>query len=144
MMTAAMAFFSITMTLSITGVRLTSLRPSAVLSLPSVVRSFTERRLTMASTPIVRYYDHSRLVYEVQARMRELRRGQDQEEENRRRLQEPAPGESKQSPGRKNRNPWGEPPQQTMNLAMATKICGAAHSGDSTREIEERNTEWTA
>ena len=28
----------------------------------------------MASTPIIRYYDHLRLVYEVQTRMRELRR----------------------------------------------------------------------
>ena len=27
----------------------------------------------MASTPIIRYYDHMRLVYEVQSTMRELR-----------------------------------------------------------------------
>ena len=28
----------------------------------------------MASTPIIRYYDHFRLVYEVESRMKEMRR----------------------------------------------------------------------
>ncbi len=32
-----------------------------------------ERQLTMASVPIVRYYDHLRFVYEVESRVRELR-----------------------------------------------------------------------
>src|SRR5579863_5182780 len=72
MMTAAMAFFSIALTLNLTGVRLSDLKASNLR--PSAIRSFMERRLTMASTPIVRYYDHLRLVYEVQARVRELRR----------------------------------------------------------------------
>ena len=57
----------------------------------------------MASTPIIRYYDHLRLVYEVQARMRELRRnsegtgGEEQQQQNR---TEPVPGQSKQNPGK--------------------------------------------
>jgi len=72
LMTAAMAFFSIALTLNLTGVRLSDLRLANLR--PSAVRSFMERRLTMASTPIVRYYDHLRLVYEVESRMRELRR----------------------------------------------------------------------
>jgi hypothetical protein len=71
LMTAAMAFFSIALTLNMTGVKLTDLRISNLR--PSAVRSFMERRLTMASTPIIRYYDHLRLVYEVESRMRELR-----------------------------------------------------------------------
>jgi len=76
MLTAAMAFFSIAMTLGLTGVRFSSLRLSSLRpgTFPSEARSFLERRFTMASTPIIRYYDHSRLVYEVQTRMRELRR----------------------------------------------------------------------
>ena len=60
LMTAAMAFFSIALTLNMTGVKLTDLRISNLR--PSAVRSFMERRLTMASTPIIRYYDHLRLV----------------------------------------------------------------------------------
>ena len=71
MMTAAMAFFSIALTLNLTGVRLTQIRLSDLR--PTAVRSFMERQLNMASVPIIRYYDHLRLVYEVQSRMRELR-----------------------------------------------------------------------
>ena len=72
LMTAAMAFFSIALTLNLTGFRLSNVRLSDLR--PTAVRSFMERRLTMASTPIIRYYDHLRFVYEVESRMRELRR----------------------------------------------------------------------
>jgi hypothetical protein len=34
---------------------------------PTAVRSFMERRLTTASVPIIRYYDHLRFVYEVES-----------------------------------------------------------------------------
>jgi hypothetical protein len=61
-----------------------------------------ERQLTMASVPIVRYYDHLRFVYEVEARMRELR-GQDDDKDNGRdqpqQTQPVTPGETRQSPG---------------------------------------------
>ena len=72
LMTAAMAFFSIALTLNLTGVRLSGLRLSDLK--PTTIRSFMERRVTMASTPIIRYYDHLRFVYEVETRVRELRR----------------------------------------------------------------------
>src|ERR1019366_9669156 len=48
LMTAAMAFFSIALTLNLTGVRLSSLRLSDLR--PSAMRSFMERRLTMGFT----------------------------------------------------------------------------------------------
>ena len=114
MMTAAMAFFSIALTLNLTGVRLSDLRVSNLR--PTAIRSFMERRLTMASTPIIRYYDHLRLVYEVQARMRELRRStqgegsQDQQQTN---PQPAAPGESKQNPPHKDGGSRVDPPQQS-------------------------------
>jgi hypothetical protein len=113
MMTAAMAFFSIALTLNLTGVRLNELRLANLR--PSAVRSFMERRLTTASTPIIRYYDHLRLVYEVQARMRELRRGTGGEdgEEERRNSPEPVPGQSKQTPG-SGGGSRVEPPQQSV------------------------------
>jgi len=72
LMTAAMAFFSIALTLNLTGVKLSSLRLANLR--PNAIRSVMERRLNMASTPIIRYYDHLRFVYEVESRMRELRR----------------------------------------------------------------------
>ena len=111
LMTAAMAFFSIALTLNLTGVRLNHLRLSDLR--PAAVRSFMERRLTTASIPIVRYYDHLRFAYEVESRMRELRRGAEGEgpdggqsggqiDENSRQKPKPAaPGESQKTPGRK-------------------------------------------
>jgi hypothetical protein len=100
LMTAAMAFFSIALTLNLTGVHLRAVRraglsPIDVRTIPGQARSFLERRLTMASTPVIRYYDHSRLVYEVESRVRELRRAT--EDSNR---QNVSPGESKQAPAR--------------------------------------------
>ena len=109
LMTAAMAFFSIALTLNLTGVRLSGLRLADLR--PSNVRSFMERRLTMASVPIVRYYDHLRFVYEVESRMRELRRstegegqGGDNGQQNQQKPSEASPaspGESKQNPTHK-------------------------------------------
>ncbi len=155
LMTAAMAFFSIALTLNLTGVRLSSLRLSDLR--PSAVRSFMERRLTMASTPIIRYYDHLRFVYEVESRMRELRRatqGEGQGEDNRQKPKDTPPGESKQAPGHKDGGSRVDPPQQSVSPALndSTDFLETsltfqerpAHSGGSAKEIRERSTVWTA
>jgi hypothetical protein len=119
MMTAAMAFFSIALTLNLTGVRVTSLRLSDLR--PTAVRSFMERRITMASTPIIRYYDHLRFVYEVESRMREFRRTT--QGDNDTNQQQPNPtrpsgsGESKQNPNHKDGGSRVDPPQQSGNPA---------------------------
>jgi hypothetical protein len=174
LMTAAMAFFSIALTLNMTGVRLTDFRISNLR--PSAVRSFMERRLTMASTPIIRYYDHLRLVYEVESRVKEMRRNsQLQQQQNQ---TQPAPGESKQNPNRKDGGSRVDPPQQSgtpeqsgapalrdsdyletsvtlhdRQLSPNTEQCGlahqSAHSGGSLQPgydmaIREGSTVWTA
>ena len=108
-MTAAMAFFSIALTLNLTGVRLADLRLANLR--PSAVRSFMERRLTMASTPIIRYYDHLRLVYEVESRMREIR--QNNQGKQQQQTQPVTPGESKQNLNRKDGGSRVDPPQQS-------------------------------
>jgi len=79
LMTAAMAFFSIALTLNLAGVRLSNLRLADLR--PRMVRSYMERQLTTASVPIVRYYDHLHFVYEVEAGMRELR-GETESQDN--------------------------------------------------------------
>jgi hypothetical protein len=165
LMTAAMAFFSLSLTLYLTGfrqsdVRLSSLRPTAV-------RSFMERRFTMASTPIIRYYDHLRFVYEVQSRMRELRnstqnenQGGDYDNQPQQKQAPPtAPGESKQAPGGKDGGSRVDPPQQSGTPAHTDSIdlldasltspylafqVRSAHSGGSATAIRERSTRWTA
>jgi len=157
LMTAAMAFFSIALTLNLTGVRLSNLRLSNLR--PTAVRSFMERRLTMASTPIIRYYDHLRFVYEVESRMRELRRGAQGEGgdsvEQPKNAQPVTPGESKQTPGRKDGGSRVDPPQQSVNPAasidsvefLETSLTiqeRPAHSGGSATAVRERSTKWTA
>jgi hypothetical protein len=161
LMTAAMAFFSIALTLNLTDVRLSSLRLSDLR--PTAVRSFMERRLTMASTPIIRYYDHLRFVYEVESRMRELRRTTEGERgtrdsETQPRQKENTPGESRQNPN-KDGGSRIEPPLQSGNPAnndyndlMETSLTfqspayPARHtpSGSSDKEPRERSTTWTA
>ena len=98
LMTAAMAFFSIALTLNMAGVRLTSVRLADLR--PQAVRSYMERQLTMASVPIVRYYDHLRFVYEVESRVRELRRGEGEDKDEQRKETQPVtPGQTQQNPG---------------------------------------------
>jgi len=116
LMTAAMAFFSIALTLSMTGVRFSGVKMADLR--PTVLRSQIEKRIMTASTPIVRYYDHLRFVYEVESRMRELRRSTESEQQ----VQPPAKnqaqpggeGETHRKDGGSKLNPNGAP-QQTVN-----------------------------
>lgn len=154
MLTAAMAFFSITLTLNLTGVKLSSIHLADLK--PSSLRSLVERRITMASTPIVRYYDHLRLVYEVQSRMRELRRDQSENQDTQQKDRQPSgTGESKQIPG-PNRKDGGSrvaPPQQSVTPAFTNPDLletsldiddRPVHSDGSVQAMRERSTVWTA
>src|SRR6185437_11782084 len=70
-MTAAMAFFSIALTLNLTGVRISSLRLSD-LRPSSLKRNFYE-----ANAHVLRYYDNLKVVYELESRVRDLQRSND-------------------------------------------------------------------
>lgn len=164
MMTAAMAFFSIALTLNLTGVHLTALKLSDLR--PSNLRGLVERRLTMASTPIIRYYDHLRFVYEVESKMRELRRGSQGEgqggDEPKQKTTAPtAPGESKQgAPARKDGGSRVDPPQQSGSPALSdstndlmeaslrsegtSRAFRRLQTGTTGTARGERSTEWTA
>jgi hypothetical protein len=72
MMTAAMAFFSIALTLNLTGIKLSEVR-AADLS-PSRVRATLTRQYYSTNEQVMKYYENLRLVYEMEARVRELRR----------------------------------------------------------------------
>jgi hypothetical protein len=150
MMTAAMAFFSIALTLNLTGVKLKDLKLANLR--PQSVRSYMERQIAVASTPIIRYYDHLRLVYEVQTRMKELRRSTEGDQQQ----QTPGSGESQQKPGRKDGgsklDPKWDAPQQSVTPAYdgvdfietSLEVHGkAAHSGGSAKK-EERSARWIA
>ena len=122
LMTAAMAFFSIALTMSMTGVRISSIKMADLR--PASVRSVLEKRIMTASTPIVRYYDHLRFVYEVESRMRELRRSTESEQQSQPPSSNKAQptgtgtpggeGESHKKDGGSKLNP-NPAPQQTVN-----------------------------
>ena len=169
LMTAAMAFFSIALTLNLTGVRLSRIRMSDLK--PTSLKMYVQRQLTMASTPIIRYYDHLRFVYEVQSRMRELRRNtqnssgtQDQNQKK-----PSGPGESKQTPSHKDGGSRVDPPslsgaptilndstdyletslsheqiQRYRNHDTFGSAERPAHSGGSANAIRRRSTVWIA
>jgi hypothetical protein len=118
MLTAAMAFFSIALTLSITGVRISSVSIADLR--PSALHSILEKRIVTASTPLVRYYDHLRFVYEVEARMRELRRSTEMQQQNQQQSQPGTQGTpsgegvTHRKDGGSQLNPK-DAPQQTVN-----------------------------
>jgi len=164
-MTAAMAFFSIALTLSLTGVRLTTLRLADLR--PRAVRSYMERQLNMASVPIVRYYDHLRFVYEVESRVRQMRsqsegRGTDNTSpggDDEQKQDHPAsPGETKQNPGKNDgggrldpreepNNSVAQPATGTMNDFVETSfhLQGERGRSDSSiRRARERGRVWIA
>lgn len=168
LMTAAMAFFSIAVTLNLTGVRLNRIRLADLK--PTSLKMYVQRQFTTASTPIIRYYDHLRFVYEVQSRMRELRRTTQNTEDSQPQKKQPAiPGESKQNPTRKDGGSRVDPPQQSGAPLVLTDSADyletslsheqfqrdrnhdtfgsanrPAHSGGSAKARRGRSTLWIA
>jgi anti-sigma factor RsiW len=71
-MTAAMAFFSIALTLNLTGVRLRDLRAS------SFTPSALERTVADAGASASRTFQNNRVVYQLESRVSELRSDSDQ------------------------------------------------------------------
>jgi hypothetical protein len=98
-MTAAMAFFSIALTLNLTGVRISDFRISD-LKPSNIMRSAYQ-----AKARVVRYSDNLRVVYELESRVRDLQRASDNDN--------PAPPPqnsstpSNQTPSNQNQKPSG-------------------------------------
>src|SRR5271156_1789844 len=88
MMTIAMAFFSIALTLNLTGINLGQIRPADLQ--PSRLRATVTRQYYAANEQVTKYYENLRLVYEMEARVRELRHSTEAE---------PAPVQSPQPNG---------------------------------------------
>jgi Putative zinc-finger len=168
LMTAAMAFFSIALTLNLTGVHLNNLRLSNLR--PGAVRSFMARRIVMASIPIIRYYDRLVFLYQVESRMRNLPGNGEGENPPAQQPQPAGSGVSRrnsgQSSGHKDGGSRLDPPRQAVqplseasSLYLETSFRSKnrpsvsarklirwwpAHSGGSVRAVRERSLEWTA
>ena len=77
MMTLAMAFFSIALTLNLAGIKVTDLRARDFQ--PSRLRANITRQYYSTNEQVTKYYKNLRLVYEMESRVRELRRTTDTE-----------------------------------------------------------------
>ena len=104
-MTAAMAFFSIALTLNLTGVRITDLRASDFKP-SSIMRSAYE-----AKARVVRYSDNLRVVYELESRVRDLQRSSDDNGSSTTPAPQNAPAASQQ-PGDQNQKPGNQKQDQ--------------------------------
>lgn len=71
MMTVAMAFFSIALTLNLMGVRLSNVKLSDLT--PANLELGLTRQFYGAQKSVMQYYDSLRLVYEVESKVRQLR-----------------------------------------------------------------------
>jgi hypothetical protein len=104
-MSFGMAFFSLSLTMSLAGVKLSDvrhadLRPSAI-----------KRNYYETSGKVVKYYENIRFVYEIESRMREFKRATTPAE--------PAPQEEKKEQHRPNDNTSGQPePKQDRNYSQ--------------------------
>ena len=76
-MTLAMAFFSIALTLNLTGIKLSEIQASDLR--PSRLRANLTRHYYSTNEQVMKYYENLRLVYEMEARVRELRRSTEAE-----------------------------------------------------------------
>lgn len=96
LMTVAMAFFSIALTLNLAGVKLTNFRLADLR--PSQIGSTLSRQFYAGWGSVVRFYDNARFVYQLESRVRELRRDveqQPQQQQQQRQQQQPSrPGGS--------------------------------------------------
>jgi hypothetical protein len=70
-MTAAMAFFSLTLTMNLMGIHPLSLRPS------DLAPSSLKRDFYSANAHVVQYYEGLRVVYELESRVHDLQTAQD-------------------------------------------------------------------
>ncbi len=123
-MTAAMAFFSIALTLNLTGVRLGELRASDFKP-SSIMRSAYE-----AKAKVVRYSDNLRVVYELESRVRDLQNSSDENGSNNNATPAPQnePATQKPNGGQQpeDRNPGPKKPDQKQTKP---------NPGSSRREI---------
>jgi len=72
LMTVAMAFFSIALTLNMAGIKVTSLRLADLR--PATIGNSLSRQFHQAGAQISKFYYNTRLMYQLESKMRELRR----------------------------------------------------------------------
>jgi hypothetical protein len=109
MMTVAMAFFSIALTLNVTGIKLSEVKAADLR--PSRLRANLTRQYYSTNEQVMKYYANLRLVYEMEARVKELRRTTEMVPRS-----SASPGDApKPSPRDGSANPSGQAQPQNQN-----------------------------
>jgi hypothetical protein len=122
MMTVAMAFFSIALTLNLTGVHLNQLKLSDLK--PSSVATTVSHQYFTSYAHMRRYYDNLRIVYLLESRVNEIRRDTVQ----------PSAGSGNQQPAPRPQ------PQQNSQPQPAGKPDGSARRGSSSARPAQRQS----
>jgi hypothetical protein len=130
LMTVAMAFFSIALTLNLVGVKWGSLRLADLR--PSQIGSTLSRGFFTARGSVVRYYDNMRFFYQLQSRMRELRR--DVETQPQPQQQQPANQQQQKPGGGKNGSAIASPERGGVLNAKQRSAFSDQRSEDSADE----------
>lgn len=138
LMTAAMAFFSIALTLNLTGVKLNELRLADLQ--PSSLRAVMTRQIVTASIPIIRYYDRLRFIYEVESSMRQMRSGSGESENQTPKTQPSAPGESKKNDSGKDGGSRVEPPQRSAGHGQGTTSVVWSNYVETSFKLKDRTS----
>jgi hypothetical protein len=135
-MTAAMAFFSIALTLNLAGVKLTNLKLADLT--PASMETNLTRQFYGAEKSLVQYYDNLRLVYEVESKMRDMRRAEEmQQAQPKQEVPANPPGNGHKNGGKL--EPGTKiPPDGALrgNPSMAS-AAGAGHEIDKSETEEE-------
>jgi len=117
-MSFGMAFFSLSITMSLAGVKLADVRHADLR--PSAIR----RNYYETSGKVVKYFENIRFVYEAESRMREFKRATTPAE--------PAPQEEEKDKHHRNDNTSGQPePRQDRNYSQeGSQVILASISND--------------
>ena len=107
-MSFGMAFFSLSLVLNLTGVKLRDVRHLDLR--PSAIRSSASHSYYETEAKVVRYYENIRLVYELQSRMRDLRNATRPEDQGQ---PAPAPQQRKEN-NKRDDNTSGQPEKRNQ------------------------------
>jgi len=110
----SMAFFSLSLTLTLAGVRFKDLanfdwHPSAIGR--AIVMQYTQ-----VESKVVRYYKNMRLVYEVESRVRELRKNSAPEQKDQQQPEQPQDNKNKNK--KNNNDTSGRPEERQDNYSL--------------------------
>ena len=108
----SMAFFSLSLTLTLAGVKLKDL--AQIDWHPSAIGRSIVLQYTAVESKVVRYYRNMRLVYEVESRVHEIRKNSGSEQKDQ---QQPAE-QPKQNKDKKNNDTSGRPEERQDNYSL--------------------------